>query len=116
MNRPTSLRFVTLFGLLAAGLAAGCATTATTPSPAAPAESVVRFTILQLNDVYEITPVEAGKRGGLARVATLRKRLLAANPNTFIVVFQLLIVIFLYTGLPTIFDNRLWVRLADNRR
>ena len=40
-------------------------------------------TILHFNDVYEITPVEGGRSGGLARVATLRRRLLAENPNTF---------------------------------
>lgn len=39
--------------------------------------------LLQLNDVYEITPVQGGKRGGLARVATLLQRLTAENPNTF---------------------------------
>jgi 2',3'-cyclic-nucleotide 2'-phosphodiesterase (5'-nucleotidase family) len=38
---------------------------------------------LQMNDVYEITPLEGGKYGGLARVATLRKELIAKNPNTF---------------------------------
>jgi len=50
-----------------------------TPVPAA--DQLVRFTILHINDVYEITPVEGGKSGGLARVATLRQRLRAANPN-----------------------------------
>ena len=38
-------------------------------------------TILHFNDVYEITPVEAGKAGGLARVATLRARLKAQHPG-----------------------------------
>ncbi len=42
----------------------------------------VEFTILQLNDVYEIAPLEGGKAGGLARVATVKKQLLAENPNT----------------------------------
>ena len=45
----------------------------------------VDFTLLQLNDVYEITPVANGTSGGLARVATLRQELLAENPNTFTV-------------------------------
>ena len=45
--------------------------------------SEVRFTILQMNDVYEITQV--GGEGGMARVATLRKRLLKNNPNTYTV-------------------------------
>ena len=43
----------------------------------------VDITLLHLNDVYEITPIAGGKVGGLARVATLRKRLLAKNPHTF---------------------------------
>lgn len=44
---------------------------------------VVNITLLHLNDIYEITPVEGGKRGGMARVATLRKQLIAKNPRTF---------------------------------
>lgn len=43
----------------------------------------VNITLLQMNDVYEISPVEGGTRGGLARVATLRKQLLAKNPRTY---------------------------------
>lgn len=39
-----------------------------------------QVTLLHLNDVYEIEPVEGGKSGGLARVATLRQRLAAAGP------------------------------------
>ncbi|MCB9230201.1 MAG: bifunctional metallophosphatase/5'-nucleotidase [Bacteroidia bacterium] len=41
----------------------------------------VEFVILQLNDVYEIAPVEGGKRGGISRVATIRKNLLEKTPN-----------------------------------
>jgi 2',3'-cyclic-nucleotide 2'-phosphodiesterase (5'-nucleotidase family) len=44
---------------------------------------VVEIVFLQLNDVYEITPLEGGKYGGLARVAELRKQLLQQNRNTF---------------------------------
>lgn len=36
---------------------------------------VVSSTILQMNDVYEIAPVESGQRGGLARVATIKNDL-----------------------------------------
>ena len=39
------------------------------------------ITILHFNDVYEIMPIEAGKAGGLARVATVRQRLKARAPN-----------------------------------
>ena len=43
------------------------------------------FTVLQLNDVYEIAPVQGGKYGGMARVETIRKELLKEDPNTFTV-------------------------------
>ncbi len=48
--------------------------------------SNVEFTILHLNDVYEIAPLEGGKAGGLARVATVKKQLLQENPNTIAVI------------------------------
>src|SRR5574342_421842 len=52
---------------------------------ATPAERSVRLTILQINDVYEITPVERGKKGGLARVATLRDRIAQESPHVVFV-------------------------------
>ncbi len=52
-------------------------------NPAHPPLEVVTF--LQLNDVYEIAPLEGGKAGGMARVATLLKTLKAKNPNTYAV-------------------------------
>lgn len=42
----------------------------------------VRVTILHVNDVYQFTPVDGGKKGGLARLLTLKKEALAENPNT----------------------------------
>jgi 5'-nucleotidase len=44
---------------------------------------IVNITLLQLNDVYEITPVSGGKQGGLARIATLRKNLFQQNSRTY---------------------------------
>jgi len=44
---------------------------------------IVSFTFLQLNDVYEIAPLEGGKVGGLARVEKLHHDLITENPNTF---------------------------------
>ncbi len=38
---------------------------------------------IQLNDVYEIAPLEGGKSGGLARVATIINQLKAKNPYTY---------------------------------
>ena len=45
----------------------------------------IAFTILQINDVYEIAPLEGGKVGGMARVASLYQQLKKENPNTFFV-------------------------------
>ncbi len=46
------------------------------------ATPTTRITLLQLNDVYQLSPVDKGKNAGLARVATLRKQILAESPNT----------------------------------
>jgi 5'-nucleotidase len=42
----------------------------------------VRVTILHLNDTYQFTPADGGKRGGLARVMTIKNDALKENPNT----------------------------------
>jgi 5'-nucleotidase/UDP-sugar diphosphatase len=76
--------FLSISLLLAIAVTTGCASTPAQPKVPVSA-STVEVNILQINDVYEIGPVEGGKRGGLARVATIRKRLLAENPNTFTV-------------------------------
>ncbi|MDX1421031.1 MAG: bifunctional metallophosphatase/5'-nucleotidase [Rubricoccaceae bacterium] len=68
-------------------LVAGCAGPSqldVTEAPP-PGEPVVTLTILQLNDVYEITPVAGGTAGGLARVATIRQRLLREDANVLTV-------------------------------
>ena len=44
----------------------------------------VRVTILHVNDVYQFAPVDGGKRGGLARLLTLKKEALAESPNTIL--------------------------------
>lgn len=45
------------------------------------AACTVRVTLLQVNDVYRFTPADRGARGGLARVSTLRKRVMRESPN-----------------------------------
>lgn len=40
---------------------------------------------IQLNDVYEIGPLEGGKYGGMARVAAIINELKAKNPYTYVV-------------------------------
>lgn len=48
-------------------------------------DGIIEVSILQMNDVYEISPAPSDGRGGLARVATIRQELLAKNPNTITV-------------------------------
>jgi 5'-nucleotidase/UDP-sugar diphosphatase len=63
---------------LAVGLLAGCAA----GDPRAPAPpAAVEITLLQINDTYVLEPVDGGRRGGMARLATLVRRLRAAHPN-----------------------------------
>ena len=45
----------------------------------------ISFTLLQLNDVYEISSIQGGKFGGMARVETIHKKLLKENKNTMLV-------------------------------
>jgi 2',3'-cyclic-nucleotide 2'-phosphodiesterase (5'-nucleotidase family) len=44
----------------------------------------IDFTFLQLNDVYEIAPIQGGEFGGLARVETVHQDLLKENKNTLL--------------------------------
>ena len=48
-------------------------------------DGLIAVQLLQINDVYEIGPLEGGKVGGMSRVAGFRKQLLAQNPNTLTV-------------------------------
>lgn len=49
--------------------------------PAKPSYKPVRITMLHVNDVYQISPVDKGTAGGLARLASLKKQLQAESPN-----------------------------------
>jgi len=42
--------------------------------------------IIQINDVYEIAPLDGGKSGGMARVATVKKEQLRKNVNTMLII------------------------------
>lgn len=46
--------------------------------------NTIEFNFLQLNDVYEIAPIQGGKFGGMARVETIHKKLQEENPNTML--------------------------------
>jgi 5'-nucleotidase len=43
---------------------------------------LVRLTFLQINDAYVLGPVDGGRRGGMARLATLVREVKRENPNT----------------------------------
>ena len=45
----------------------------------------IDITIVQINDVYEIAPLDGGKAGGMARVATVKKEQQSKNANTIMV-------------------------------
>src|SRR5437867_9078846 len=46
---------------------------------------LVRLTFLQINDHYVLGPVDGGRRGGMARLATLVREVRRENPNTVFV-------------------------------
>ncbi|WP_034691198.1 bifunctional metallophosphatase/5'-nucleotidase [Kaistella palustris] len=73
-----------VYALLAMLALSSCATVKT-PTRAAKDDGKITITFVQINDVYEIAPLQGGKVGGVARVATLKKQELARNPNTFMV-------------------------------
>ena len=45
-------------------------------------DCTVRVSLLQVNDVYQFAPVDQGKRGGLARLMTLREQIRKESPHT----------------------------------
>lgn len=45
----------------------------------------IEIVFLQINDVYEIAPLEGGRVGGMARIASLKKQLKQKNENTYAV-------------------------------
>jgi hypothetical protein len=67
------------FRLVLAAAAALLAGSALAQSPA-PAQAAP-VTILHINDVHEMDSAEGGRVGGLARVATLTRRLRRTNPD-----------------------------------
>jgi 2',3'-cyclic-nucleotide 2'-phosphodiesterase (5'-nucleotidase family) len=60
-----------------------CSCKTTRPAATQTDDGQIEIVFLQMNDVYEIAPLDGGRVGGLARVATIKNRLLKENPNTF---------------------------------
>ncbi|MCC7504491.1 MAG: bifunctional metallophosphatase/5'-nucleotidase [Saprospiraceae bacterium] len=65
-------------------LFAACETARPSANPGGD-DGLIEVVFLQLNDVYEISPMPSDNSGGLARVATVRKELLGKNPNVITV-------------------------------
>lgn len=80
-HKPYSL-FISLFLL---GILASCSSLKDAQKKTTIADEKVMVTFLQINDFYEISALEGGKLGGASRIATLKKKLLAENPNTILV-------------------------------
>jgi 5'-nucleotidase / UDP-sugar diphosphatase len=78
------MRNYILFLALTLGLFS-CDTPKKATSAAGKDDSIIEVVFLQMNDVYEISPTAYDNVGGLARVATIRKNLMASNPNTITV-------------------------------
>ena len=53
--------------------------------PVSEDDQVIEFRIIQLNDVYEIAPIQNGAYGGMARVAKLIKKHKMQEENTFVI-------------------------------
>lgn len=49
-------------------------------------DNTIAITFVQINDVYEIAPLDGGKSGGMARVATIKKEQQRSNANTMLVI------------------------------
>lgn len=71
-----------LFYILSIAIVCGCHVS----RPVGADDGKISVNIIQINDVYEIAPLENGKSGGMARVATLKKKYLAENPNTMLLI------------------------------
>jgi 5'-nucleotidase len=80
-SRPPSLPAVLLASLLLTGCVSAWRQKAAPPEPEPADEPTHDITLLHVNDVYQFTPVDFGARGGLARLATLRKQILAESPH-----------------------------------
>ena len=74
-----NLQFIIVSALIASSCSSSKKTTADTD------DGKISVNFVQVNDVYEIAPLNGGKEGGLARVATIKKKYLRENPNTFLV-------------------------------
>lgn len=72
-----------LIGVIASVFISCTATQQTVKTSTVQDDGKIDITFLQLNDVYEIAPLEGGKVGGMARVEYVHQELLKENKNTY---------------------------------
>jgi len=88
-----------LFPVLGIALiASSCSSTKKTTTGSDDGTLTINY--VQSNDVYEIAPLNGGKDGGMARVATIKKKYLAQNPNTYLVMAGDFLSPSVYNSLP----------------
>ena len=63
-------------------------------------DGMISINFVQINDVYEIAPLNGGKDGGMARVATIKKKYLRENSNTYLVMAGDFLSPSVYNSLP----------------
>lgn len=85
--KPNITQIACLWAMAALLTLGGCKASrhaSSTPAKNATADDGhIEIVFLQINDVYEIAPLEGGRVGGMARIATLKKQLQKKNPNTY---------------------------------
>src|SRR5262245_53050952 len=69
-------------GFAIAVVIAAALTACASPGGRALDADLLHLTLLQINDHYVLEPVDGGRRGGMARLATLVRDLKRENPNT----------------------------------
>ncbi len=85
---PLASRHSILAGLLVASLgltSAFAGIPAWSDATVQPPAQSIHITLLQVNDVYALAPDKPTQNGGFARLATLRKKIHAENPNTLFI-------------------------------
>jgi 5'-nucleotidase / UDP-sugar diphosphatase len=78
MTRPWTRAALCIVGAVVLGACAALGARSADPD-------LVRLTLLQINDHYVLEPVDGGRRGGMARLATLVREVRRENPNTVFV-------------------------------
>ncbi|MEO6254407.1 MAG: bifunctional metallophosphatase/5'-nucleotidase [Ferruginibacter sp.] len=79
------MKKILLYGLFS-GLIFISACSTSQQTTAAGDNGRIDITFVQINDVYEIAPLDGGKTGGMARIATIKKDQLLQNPNTYLLI------------------------------